>query len=392
MRGSIKERSKGSWLITLEFGYIRDPESGRRTRVQKFETFHGTKKKAQDRLNDLISEARRGEYIEPSKLTLGEWLREWLDASLKPGWRPSTYARYKGIIEASILKSTVAAIPLQHLRPTHIEAYYSDATVSASTLTLHHAILHRALRKAVKDRLIQTNVAHDLDRTPRRNHDEEFAQLQAWTAEEARKFLAAAKAAGPQKAAFYALALDSGARKGELCALRWSNLDLDAGTVRIGQTLLTPGAEPKFGPPKNGKARTISLASETLEVLRAHKRHQAQLKMANRTTYKDFGLVFAKEWNDLRGGERIGQPLPINNMGQREYARLIRAAGVRPIRFHGMRHTTASLLLQAGQPVHVVSERLGHKRVEVTLEIYAHVLPGQQAEAARRIGTLLYGK
>jgi integrase len=116
--------------------------------------------------------------------------------------------------------------------------------------------------------------------------------------------------------------------------------------------------------------------------------------MANRTTYADFGLVFAKEWSDLKRGpgETVGHPLSLNNMGQREYARLIKAAEVRPIKFHGMRHTCATLLLQAGEPVHVVAERLGHKRVEVTLNIYAHVLPDMQLSAARRLDSILYGR
>jgi len=110
------------------------------------------------------------------------------------------------------------------------------------------------------------------------------------------------------------------------------------------------------------------------------------MRMANRTTYTDHALVFAKEWADVqRYGATLGQPLQSNNLGQREYARLIKAAGVRPIKFHGLRHTCATLLLQAGQPVHVVAERLGHKKVEMTLNIYAHVLPDMQQDAARSL-------
>ena len=182
-----------------------------------------------------------------------------------------------------------------------------------------------------------------------------------------------ARAAGPQPAAFYALALDSGARKGELCGLRWTDMDLASGKLRIVRQLLTPGAAPVFGPPKNGEPRTVSLAAETVALLQVHKRHQARLKMANRTSYADHGLVFAKEWSDVRKrGNCLGHPLQINNLGQREYARLIKAAGVRPIKFHGLRHTCATLLLQAGQPVHVVSERLGHKRTDITPSTSTH--------------------
>jgi integrase len=140
----------------------------------------------------------------------------------------------------------------------------------------------------MKDRLIPTNPAADLDHKPRRTREKvpEDAQRHAWTAVEARAFLAPAKAAGPQTAAFYALALDSGARKGELCGLRWTDLELDTAKMRVVQQLLTPGGKPMFGPTKNGRSRTVSLGPETVALLRAQRRHQAELKMANRTRYQ----------------------------------------------------------------------------------------------------------
>lgn len=393
MRGSIYERSKGSWRITLEFGYGRDPKTGKRRRIQKFASFRGTKRQAQDRVNELLVGAGRGEYVDASRLTLGAWLMTWLETILKPRRRPATYIRYKGIIDNYLLKADIAGIPLQQLRPSHIEAYYANLGVSASTVTLHHAILHSALRKALKDRLVTLNVAADLDGKPRRSHDREDARKHAWMANEARDFLAAAQAAGSQPAALYALALDTGMRKGELCGLQWSDIDVAAGKVRVVRQLLKPGPKLVYGPTKTGRVRTISIAAETVKLLRAHKQHQARLKMLNRTVYADHGLIFAKEWEDMtRNGVTLGHPLQMNNLGQREYARLIKVAGVRPIKFHGLRHTCASLLLQAGTPVHVVAERLGHAKVSMTMETYAHVLPGMQEDAARTLGGLLYGR
>jgi integrase len=136
----------------------------------------------------------------------------------------------------------------------------------------------------------------------------------------------------------------------------------------------------------------VSLAQATIALLRTHRQQQRELRMANRTTYHDRGLVFAKEWSDCRKhGDTLGQPLQMNNLGQREYADLIKAADVKRIKFHGLRHTCATLLLQAGEPVHVVSERLGHATVSMTMEVYAHVLPDMQQDAARRLGALLHG-
>ena len=115
--------------------------------------------------------------------------------------------------------------------------------------------------------------------------------------------------------------------------------------------------------------------------------------MANRQSYRDFGLVFVKPWSDLqRKGDMLGYPLQMNNLGQRQFAQLIKAAGVKRIKFHGMRHTTATLLLRAGQPIHVVSERLGHSsKVSMTMEVYAHVLPDMQRDVAATLGALLHG-
>lgn len=170
------------------------------------------------------------------------------------------------------------------------------------------------------------------------------------------------------------------------------NTHLENGTVRFVRQLVTTGRKPEFGAVKNDTPRTVDLAPETVELLKAHKRAQAELKMRNRGGYHDLGLVFAKEWGDVYGREdSLGLPLQSNNLGQREFARLIKAAKVRPITIHGLRHTSATLLLKAGVPPNVVQQRLGHKRIEITLGIYAHVLPSMQQDAARRLGVLLHG-
>ena len=134
--------------------------------------------------------------------------------------------------------------------------------------------------------------------------------------------------------------------------------------------LLKGGAAPEFGPVKNRRPRIIDLVSQTIELVKKHKAHQARLKMRNRSYYHDHGLMFAKEWDDLRGDrETLGDALQVNNLGQREFARLIRAAEVKRIKFHGLRHTCITLLLGAGVPQKVVQERLGHLRIETTLDV-----------------------
>ena len=201
MRGSLKQRFKGSWTIRLDLGYEPDPATGLLKRKQRTVTVRGTRRQAEDRLTDLLGSVKDGTFVEPSKLTLGTWLREWVDASVKPRCRLTTYVRYTGIIEHSICQAPLANVPLQKVRPSQLEQYYAEAPVSASTLRLHHAILHRALQKAVRDRLIPVNPAADLSGKPRHAHNREDARAHAWTASEARAFLATARAAGPQAAA-----------------------------------------------------------------------------------------------------------------------------------------------------------------------------------------------
>jgi integrase len=174
--------------------------------------------------------------------------------------------------------------------------------------------------------------------------------------------------------------------------LRWSDVDLEASTVTYVRQLTKAGRKPEFGPIKNDKPRTIDLAPETIALLRKHKRSQAAIKIANRKVYHDLGLVFAKEWGHLHGrADSLGLPLQANNMGQHEFARVVKAAKVRPITIHGLRHTCATLLLKAGVPPQVVQQRLGHKQIEITLGFYAHVLPSMQRDATSRLAALLHG-
>jgi len=243
----------------------------------------------------------------------------------------------------------------------------------------------------VLEGLVQRNVAKLVVGKPHAPQDRADAREHCWEAHEAKAFLTAAKAAGPQPAAFYALALDTGMRKGELAGLRWSDLDLAGGRVKIERQLVKRGdPAPVFGPVKNKTPRTIEIAAEAVVLLRRHRAHPAEVKLHNGAAYTDHGLVFAKEPADRRRHGMLGDPLQVNNIGDREFRRLTQAAGVRRIKFHGMRHTCGTLLLQAGVPANVVQRRLGHKKIEITLGIYAHALPAMQQDAAAKLAAMLH--
>ncbi len=396
MRGSLVKRGKNSWSIVLDLGYVEvtDPTTGekRRKRQQKWITVRGTKKEAERKLAELLNDQNKGQLVLPSRVTFGEWLDIWLKTAIKPpNRRASTYVSYEGIVR-NHLKPALGAIKLQDLRAFHLKEYYNNNShLALRTLEKHHMVIHSALKAAVLEGLVPRNVADLVVGKPRGKEGHEDVLRNCWEAEEAQRFLEAAKAFGPQAAAFYALALDTGMRKGELCGLKWEDIDLERGEVRVVRQLTKPGSNPTFGPVKNGLPRTISISPETVALLRRHKAHQAEIKMANRAVYNDLGLVFAKEWGHLtQGKHHLGDPLQANNIGEREFARIIEAAGVRRITFHGLRHTSATLLLKAGVPPTVVQHRLGHRNIATTLDIYAHALPSMQHDAAQKLAAILY--
>ena len=387
MKGSIVKRGE-SYSIVLDL-YEPHPETGRMVRKQKWIAAGPRRKAAEQKLAALVNDAHNGQLIEPSKVTFSQWLGTWIDNLATAGKvRPASIARYRGIV-ARAQQAPEAAIPLQLLRPSHLEAYYARLLkdLSPATVRLHHGTLHTALEKARRDRRVPVNVAADADR-PKADRDKgKHARAECWRAEEARRFLDAADAASPQASAFYSLALDTGARLRELAGLKWEDVDFDRGQIQITRQLAGTWARyanvtdpPMFGPTKSGKTRQIRIAAETVQRLRAHKRTQAETRMASRTKYQDHGLVFATA---------LGQPLAVHNLGIREYAALIRASGVRRIKFHGLRHTTATLLLQAGEPVANVAARLGHAKASMTLDVYAHAL--EQTDTAPRTSRVLYG-
>ncbi len=389
MTGSIKHRGANRFALILDHGKV----GGKRK--QQWVSFRATakglregRKEAEAALAKRLDAVKTGTFREPTTITTVEYLRAWLEAR-KALLRPNSYTTYHGVIENHVAKAPIASILLHQLRGDHVEAYYAASKAGAESLGVHAAVLGGALRKAVRDKLIAANPADDLERRTSAKDAATEARTNCWSAADARKVLAAAKKERPQLAAFVFLALDSGARKAELEGLRWTDLDLDNATLTIERQLDTTGDEPTFGPTKTKKTRVITLAPETITILRAHRQSQNELRMRNRKTYADLGLIFAREDVDLqRPDDALGEPL--RSLGKWYFYKLVKAAGVKRIVFHGCRHTVASLSLGAGTPPHVVGERLGHS-VQTLLKTYAHAMPDQQQDAAAKLGAVLHG-
>ena len=390
MKGSIKKRGS-SWRGRADLGI--DPETGKRKVVS---VTTRTKKEAGDELRRRLEKHERREYVPPDRLTLGQWLDTWIASYIEPTCRPRTLETYRSVVEQH-LRPHLGALRLQTLEAEHLEQYFAErrGTLSAGTLAQHSVILHGALKSAVKKKKIPSNPALLVENRPQRTKTKnQEADEQSWEADEARRFLEAARKAGPQQAAFYTMALELGLRKGELCGLRWKEINLEEGTVTISRQLVRVGSgktnrEPLFGPPKNGRTRKLDISQGLVSLLAAHRKHQAEVKIKNRLAYRDYGLVFAKEGRGT-SSDRIGEPLQANNIAEREFNGLVEKAEVRRVKFHGLRHTSATLALQHGTPIKVVQERLGHQKTETTLDIYTHALPSAHRDAAAMMGKLLH--
>jgi integrase len=351
--------------------------------MQTWKTVQGTKTEAERTLAEMMHRLNHGQVVEASRMTLGEWMQEWLDTVIQPSRRMRTFETYSHVVMKH-LKPKLGALRLCDLRASHLQRYYNGSTLSKGSLQQHHAILHGILKAAAKNDLVLRNVADLVEGKPRRRRGSHDELPQCWEEHEARQFLDAAKEDSPQAGAFYSLALDAGPRRGELCGILWKDVALDVGQVTITRQLLkvAPGKIPVFGPPKNGDSRTLDLSSHTVTLLRRHKAAQSEHRLLLGTAYHDYGLVFTRPFGD---------PIQVNNLGQREYGRLIKDSGVRKIKFHGLRHTSATLLLKRGTPPHVVSQRLGHRDPTITMTVYAHALPSMQQDAAVTMGGILHG-
>jgi integrase len=377
MKGHIRQRGPQSWAIVLDLG--RDAEGKRR---QKWHTVRGSKKDAQRELARLLHEINTGAYVEPSRMTVSDFLDRWLDDYARASVSAKTFERYEEIVRLH-LKPALGHHPLAKLQPLHIARYYTEALasgridgsggLSARSVLHHHRVLRAALHQGVKWLLLPRNPADAVD-PPRPQHREMRALDETATA----KLLRAA--AHSRLSLPVLLAVTTGLRRGEILALRWQDVDFQNGTFAVRQSLEQTRGGLSFKQPKTVKGRrVVALPSLTLDALKQHKVKQATTKLALGATYEDNDLVCARE---------DGTPWPPDAFST-AFVGLVRRAGIPAIRFHDLRHTHATQLLRQGVHPKVVSERLGHSTVGITLDVYSHVLPGMQAEAATRTDAAL---
>ncbi len=373
MAGQIIERGKDKWLVRIYLGL-----DGNSKRKYHNKTIHGNKKSAQAYLNKALHEKDTGTFTEQSKELLCKYLGRWLETSAKPRLREKTYNSYEGLIRLYI-KPQLGDTIISQLTPIQIQKFYNsmiDNGLSARTVRYTHSVLRSALEQAVKWQMLYRNPTEFVD-LPKQKKKE----MQVLSPSDAKAFIEAAAYSRHQ--VLFSLMITTGLRPGETLGLKWNDIDFDKGKLRIQRALVRVGSTWKLLEPKTSRSRrTIPVPKSVMNDLKVLKRNQAEKRLAS-LNYMDNDLVFAGE---------NGEPLDEINLVRRHFKPLLAQAGLsNSIRLYDLRHTCATLLLAAGEHPKIVSERLGHASITMTLDTYSHVLPDMQEAATNKLENMLFG-
>ncbi len=375
MSGQIVDRGKRNFVVRIFLG--RD--GGKRRYLNK--PVHGSRKDAEKTLTAMLRERDLGTLVEPVRMTVNEYLDQWLEGAAKTRVRQRTYEGYKDLADR-YLRPDLGPRQLSKLTPLEIQAVYSkmlERKLSPRTVRHAHGVLRTSLSQAVKWRMIALNPATAVD-LPQVKKKE----MSALSPKQATKFLQHAK--DDRLFAMFAVALTAGMRPGEYMGLRWSETDLEKGLIVVQRTLVP---EKKggwhIGEPKTDRGRrTIPLPASVTRLLIEHKRRQAAERLKAGKHYTDNSLVFCTP---------TGEPLNLRNIVNRHFKPILVAAKIpTTLRLYDLRHSCATLLLAEGEHPKVVSERLGHASITLTLDTYSHVLPTMQQKAAERLEASLFGR
>ncbi len=376
---AIRRRGK-SWFLIIELG--RDPVTGKRRRVYRTTA---TRKEAEQEQARLRHEAATG--LDVDRIIVADYLRRWLDTS-RPNLAPSTYHRYEQLLRVQVVPR-IGGVDLAKLRPLYVQQLYSDLRqsgradkqggLSGRTVLHAHRVLSEALSQAVRWQLVARNPCQAVDppHAARR-------EMRSLTPDQTRHLLEAAAELNTSFGDAVIVAVHSGLRLGELLGLRWEDVDFEHEAISVSRALqYLSGDGLALREPKTPRARRkVPLGISAIDTLKRLRRRQLEERLATGAAYQESGLVFT----DAFGGAL--KPYSVSA----RFGTFVRTQGLGPLRFHDLRHAHATLLLARGIHPKIVSERLGHASIGITLDTYSHVLPGLQEEAVRDLDSFLAGR
>lgn len=361
--GTIHKRANGTFRVQITIDGIRQGK-----------TFK-TRRECQEWLKRIHRQVDDGISFRKSSMSLEKFLGDWL-LSKKSSLRPRTWSQYQQIV-SQYLKPALGKAQLSNLRSDQIQRFYDGILRQGTgvfTVRKIHTVLHSALTRAVKLGYLAQNPASAAQ--PPQDPQRELPILDEI---QVNRLLFAARE--DRLEALYYLAVTTGMRQMELLGLQWSDLDWARGTINVQRQLRrTYGPQPVYSSPKtkNGR-RTIKIGSNAVDVLQAHHQRQHADRIEAGERWREYGLIFTNS---------VGGPIDARNL-LRRFKKLLNIAGLPDIRFHDLRHTAASLMLNNNVPPIVVSRNLGHARPSITLNIYGHLIPAMQTEYAELMDELV---
>lgn len=380
--GGITKRKNGLWQAYVMVGI-----DGEGKAIKKY--FYGkTKAIVTEKINDIRHDVKHGGYKDPEKIRFGQWLDEWLEV-WKTDLKPTTRESYEYLINTHV-KPEFEFVPLVKLDETSLQKFFNDkkkSGLSPRTVKYIHSVINGSLRKALDLKMINSNPARTVD-LPK----QEQKEIKFFDSEQICKFKELVKHDDYYSA--YLLELWTGLRRGELLALRWGDIDLQGGTVKVSRGMVRTREGLIFQEPKTrfGK-REISIPPVVCEVLRFHKSKQEKI------VKRDAGEAWTKELkftgkgfeeNDLVFTNKIGQPLDPRAFSS-HFKKLIAGTELEGVTFHGLRHSFAILNLQEGVDPRTTQENLGHHDPGFTLKVYSQATKKMKKDAVEKIGRVLNG-
>lgn len=372
MKGYFRKRGS-KWSFTIDIG--RDPVTGKRK--QKTISGFRTKKEAEAACQALLYELNNGMYINEKDWTVRQLMEYYIDVHVSK-LRPRTIDNYTKYIQ-NYIYPTLGDIKVKDLTTIKVQKWMAELNekgYSLSTQKTVYLLLKGALKKAVSWEIVKKNCMENIPcPNPKR------IERMTWSVEQVHSFLDASRQRNLNYYIAFLLAFHTGMRKSEILGLQWKDIDFDKKVIHVRRSLLDKkGGGYDFDDVKSGSSRrTIAIDDILLIELKKHRIRQREYRLVHGENYVDMDLVVST----YKG-------TPINQRTISEELYIIRERlGLPKIRFHDIRHTHATLLLQHGENVKVISERLGHSSIGITLDVYSHVVPDMQREAAERIARVL---